>query len=429
MDPRFKMEYLKSIYARYHKADKEAKGRILSEFVKICGYHRKHAVRVLNNPKPPEGPHPKMSRRPKYGRHIIDILENIWRASGYLCSQRLKGALPLWLPFAKKRFSINSQDELLLLNISPRQMDNRLRSKKLSIKKRIYSTTRPGALLKSMIPVKTHAWDIKKPGFLEIDTVAHCGNSNSGDFIYTLNVTDFLSGWTERRAVMGKGKMGVLEALKQIKQNLPFALKGIDSDNGEEFINFHLLDFCRKSNPPVQFTRSRPYKKDDNAHIEQKNWTHVRKIFGWDRFDSPKSLCAFNDLYQNELRLFQNLFQPSLKLIRKCRIGSRLVRKYDSSQTPLQRLISSQRKLNPKLEYLKSLSSSLDPFALSESIDRKLSKIFALASKSPPSPLASSPAALNRSPWRGPGFVIGRRSAKQLAAMRRSFERDFKDVA
>lgn len=380
---RARMEYRKAIHGRYHKAAKEAKKAILDEFCKVCDYNRKYAIRLLNAPLP-EGETPKLRRRNRgflYSKKAIEVLEMIWRASGHLCCERLKEALPYWLPKARERFGIAPEIEKELLSISARQIGNRLRDKKREIKKRIYGRTRPGALLKSMIPIRTSNWDIRLPGYLELDTVAHCGNSLSGTFIWTLDATDIQTGWTERVAVMGKGSSGILDGVFDIKNALPFRLRGIDSDNGEEFINYALLDFCLKSRPRIEFTRGRPNKKNDNPHVEQKNWTHVRQIFGWDRYESQEALDAMNDLYGNELGLFQNLFQPSFKLKEKRRIGSKLVRKYDKPKTPLRRVLESGKYHRAKMKKLKQLAKSLDPFELSETIDRKLELIYKMASQ------------------------------------------------
>lgn len=213
-----------------------------------------------------------------------------------------------------------------------------------------------------------------------MDTVAHCGRSLSRDFLWTLNATDIQTGWTERVAVMGKGRAGVFDGILDIKNALPFRLRGIDSDNGEEFINYHLLDFCVKSHPRIQFTRGRENKKNDNPHVEQKNWTHVRQIFGWDRYDTEEAQDATNDLYENELRLFQNLFQPSVKLAKKVRVGSKLLREYDKAKTPFKRVLESGKYDPAKVKRLKELMGSLDPFELSHAIDQKLEKIYKMAS-------------------------------------------------
>jgi hypothetical protein len=232
-------------------------------------------------------------------------------------------------------------------------------------------------LLKHHIPIKTDSWDVKTPGFTETDLVSHSGNSEKGEFIHSLNVTDIHTTWVETRAVMGKGQAGVLEAMKQIEQALPFKLLGIDSDNGSEFINYHLKAFCDQKQ--IQFTRGRPYKKDDNAHIEQKNWTHVRKIFGYLRYDSPQTLDAINDLYRHELRVLQNLFLPSMKLTDKVRVGSKLKRRYDQPLTPLERLFACPQADPAKLQELKRLRETTDPFALAKTIEQKLERIYQLA--------------------------------------------------
>lgn len=378
---RLKMEYIRRIYDRYRRASKETKGRILEELCEVCGYNRKYAIRLLNGPAPDTAANKTRASSFRYSRKAISILESIWRAAGHLCSERLKEAVPLWLPAARQRFGITPELEQQLISISPRQIENRLRDKKRKLKKRIYGATRPGSLLKSMIPIRTSNWDIRLPGYLEMDTVAHCGNSLSGDFIWTLDATDIQTGWTERVAVMGKGSAGILDGVFDIRNALPFRLRGVDSDNGEEFINYALLDFCLKFRPRIEFTRGRENKKNDNPHVEQKNWTHVRQIFGWDRYESEEAFNAINDLYGNELRLFQNLFQPSLKLKEKKRVGSRSVRKYDKAKTPLQRVLESGKYHRAKVKKLKELAATLDPFELSEAIDKKLERVYKMASQ------------------------------------------------
>lgn len=374
-----KMEYLKTIYQRYHRSSTEDKTHILNEFTQVCGYHRKYALRLLNAP-PPSGKSKQRKKRDYvYNTTVISVLEAIWEASGYLWSQRLKAALPLWLPWAKKRFNLTPQCEKSLLSISPATIDRRLKPYKLRIKKKIYGTTRPGTLLKHHIPIKTDSWDVTTPGFLEVDLVSHSGSSADGEFIHTLDCVDIHTTWSERRAVLGKGQTMVVQSFEEIKGALPFTLKGIDSDNDSSFINYHLYALCDKHN--IQFTRGRPYKKDDNAHIEQKNWTHVRKIFGYVRYDSQDALHAMNDLYRDELRWFQNLFQPSVKLLKKVRVGSRLTRVYDAPKTPFQRVCECQEVDLEKVSQLKTLLHSLDPFKLSLKIEEKLDRIHQMADK------------------------------------------------
>jgi len=413
-----KMEYLEAVYQRYHKADKDEKKTILDEFCRICKYNRKYAIRKLNGDPPATDRIPRRRQRGfLYSRECLHMAEIIWKASGHLCGQRLKEALPLWLPALKKRFSVSAQVEQELLGISARQLDERLRVKKRTLKKRIYCTTRPGSILKSMIPIRTSNWDIRQPGFVEIDLVAHCGNSNEGQFIFSLDTTDIQTGWTERRAVMGKGQTGVLDKIREIRDALPFRLRGIDSDNGEEFINWQLLRYCQAQRPRVDFTRGRANRKNDNAYIEQKNWTHVRQIFGWNRYETEDALALMNDLYSNELRTFQNLFQPSMKLQEKKHVGSKTVRTYDTPKTPLQRVLASGKYHRAKMKKLRLLQASLDPFLLSQSIDRKIARLI---------PLASQRISLNKAGLRaGPLARIGSHSSQQHRPKRRSPWRDF----
>ena len=379
MSRKSKWDYLKAIYFRYQKASKPLRAHILDEFCQVCGYNRKYAIRLLSGPAPQKtNTHPK-TRRPTYGANMIAALTAIWEAAGYPCSVRFKALLPLWLPWAVKRLALSAQTQKQLLSISPATIDRRLKPKKRQLKKRLYGRTKPGTLLKHHILIKTDSWNVHTPGFTETDLVSHSGNSASGEFIHSLNVTDIHSTWVESRAVMGKSQIGVLDAMKDIQQALPCKLLGIDSDNGSEFINYHLKTFCEQNQ--IQFTRGRPYKKDDNAHIEQKNWTHVRKIFGYERYDSKQALEAMNDLYRNELRILQNLFLPSMKLLEKTRVGSKLKRRYDKPHTPLDRLLNCPQPDPLKIQALKNLRDTIDPFALAKRIEQKLERIYLMANR------------------------------------------------
>jgi hypothetical protein len=344
MGQKAKWEYVRAIYERYRQADRKRKHAILNEFCVNTGYHRKYAIRLLNGPPPGKaarGAGRTRRRGLSYSREMLSILAAVWEAAGYPWSVRLKALLPLWMPWIGKRFHVRPEIARQLLSISPRQMDRRLRANKTQQKRRIYGRTRPGLLLKHQIPVKTDSWDVSTPGFTEVDLVSHSGNSADGEFAHTLNVTDIHTSWTESRAVLGKGQTGVKEALNEVESTLPFRLLGVDSDNGSEFINWHLKQWCESKE--IQLTRGRPYKKDDNAHVEQKNWTHVRKLLGWDRYDSLDAVETINDLYRNELRLWLNLYQPSVKRVKKTRVGSKLRRVYDAPQTPLERVAYSRR--------------------------------------------------------------------------------------
>lgn len=392
MTEQTRWEYLKAIHARYREAARTLKGRILDEFCEITGYHRKYALRCLNGPPPGRRP-PRRGRQRacRYGTRVIQVLAAIWAAAGYPWSVRLKALLPLWLPWARPRFRLPRRLEQQLLALSPRQMDRRLAPYKRQVKKRLYGRTKPGTLLKHHIPLRTDRWDVTVPGFTEVDLVAHGGESGEGEFLHSLNLTDIHTTWVETRAVLGRGQAGVQEALAEMRRVLPFALRGIDSDNGSEFINAHLYRYCQAEQ--IQFTRGRPYKKDDNAHVEQKNWTHVRKLMGYVRYDSPAALGAMNALYRHELRLFQNLFLPSVKLLRKVRVGARVRRVYDRPQTPLERVRACPEADPVKVAHLTALRDRLDPFALAQAIDQKLTQLYALAHHhTRPQPRAQPPA-------------------------------------
>lgn len=384
MSPQARWEYMKTVYERYYRAeDRAAKGLILDEFCKTYRCHRKHALRLLNSPPPEDERPPRSPRGSDYDKgRLPSMLEDVWKASGYLCGSRLAAALPTWLPAVRNRYRTTQQEEQLLLAMSSATIDRKLRAKKSSIRKSIYGTTRPGALLKNHIPIKTDCWDVKKPGFCEVDLVAHCGDNGEGCFANTLDMTDIHTAWVERRCVLGKGQEAVQQAIDDIRCRMPFDLLGIDSDNGSEFINNHLLGYCQ-TEPKLQFTRGRPYKKDDNAHIEQKNWTHVRKMLGYGRFESRAAVAAINDLYRNELRWFQNIFQPSVRLIKKVRIGSKYRRKYDEAQTPLDRVIASGAGKPEVVAQLKALRDKLDPFSLSDMLECKLGRIWEMRSRAP----------------------------------------------
>ena len=369
-------DYLRAIYDRYRRGSDEAKGKILDEFCRVCDYHRKYAIRLLNGPRPGARPAPRRTRGPSYSRAVIRALAQIWEAAGYPWSVRLKAMVPIWLPWLRQRMPLTPELEAQLHAISARQIDRRLQPRKRILRRRIYGRTKPGTLLKHHIPIKTDHWNVTQPGFTEIDLVSHSGDCADGEFAHSFNVTDIHTTWTETRAVLGKGQGGIVAGLEEMRQSMPFTLRGIDSDNGSEFLNHHLVSYCRSQQ--IQFTRGRPYKKDDNAHIEQKNWTHVRRLIGWDRYDSAAAVSLLNDLYRHELRLMMNLFQPSVKLLRKERIGSRLKRVYDTPQTPLDRLRAGKAFDQTKVNHLLRLRATTDPFELAKIIEKKIDRIAAL---------------------------------------------------
>ena len=372
--PQATREYLARMRERYERARRDAKRGLLDEVCEVTGYHRKAVIRLLRRAMPPRGR--RRGRRVVYGPEVVRALRAIWTAAGYPWSVRLKALLPAWVPWARHRLRLTSASERALLRISARQIDRRLQPNKRELRTRMYGRTKPGTLLKHHIPVQTERWNVTTPGFTEIDLVSHSGDCADGEFLHSLNVTDIHTTWVETQAVLGKGQERVRQALETIAEALPFALRGIDSDNGSEFINDHLYRYCRTR--AIQFTRGRPYKKDDNAHIEQKNWTHVRKLAGYDRYDSPAALAALNALYA-DLRLLQNLWLPSVKLVKKTRVGSRLRRVYGPPQTPLDRVRACPTADPAKVTALTRLHATLDPFALAARIERQQERLYALA--------------------------------------------------
>ncbi len=379
MSPRSKREYLETVFLRYKRASRKEKTAILDEFCSNCGYHRKYAIRVLRKFKRFSKPKiKKRGRKPVYDKKIlITPLKRIWLKANLPCSKRLKAILPLWLPGYRQIYGdIPQKLKNDLLSISPATIDRLLKSTRIQYNKRGRATTKPGTLLRKQIPIKTNQWDETRPGFLEADTVAHCGDSLIGMFTYTIDFVDIATGWTEQRAVWGKGEKGVLEQIKDVEKSLPFPLLGFDSDNGSEFLNHHLLRHFTHRKQPVQFTRSRPYHKDDNSHIEQKNWTHVRQWLGYLRLDLPNTVPLLNKLYAKEWRLFHNFFCPSVKLISKKRIASKTIKQYDKPKTPYQRTVESPHIPEPIKRKLKNQLITLNPFDLRDAIEKKLKNIF-----------------------------------------------------
>ncbi|AWN75219.1 DDE-type integrase/transposase/recombinase [Legionella anisa] len=373
--------YLKQLRLRYKKASKSEKTKILQEFCDTSGYHRKHAIRTLNEKIYVKKQIKKRGRKPSYKPELIlEPLKTIWLQTNQLCGRRLKTALPLWLPHYEKTYGALDKSIMDLLHSMSSATIDRLLSPLRAKYGVSYGGTKPGSILKKHIPVKTEQWNESAPGFVEADTVAHCGSSMSGEFIWSLTLTDIYSGWTELRAVWNKGSTGIVEQINDIEKTLPFPLKGFDCDNGSEFLNHHLLRYFASSDDSqkhrLQFTRSRPYKKDDNAHVEQKNWTHVRQLLGYYRLDKPSLVTLLNDLYKNEVSLLNNFFLPNFKLIEKTRVKSKVIKKHSAPKTPYQRLLESTDVTQEKKENLTKIYQELNPFILRKVIERKLKYIF-----------------------------------------------------
>jgi len=374
-----KKEYLREIKERYSKSDKKEKQRILDEFCATCSYNRKYAIRLLKKVRS-KGLAKKKPGRPKvYTKEgLVKFLEKLWLSLNLGCSRKIQAAIPLWLRYSPIKLS--EEEKTLLKKISFSSIDRLLRGKRRRYKKLGLTTTKPGSLLRKQIPVSTNQWDQKVPGFIEADTVAHCGGSVAGQFVYSLQIVDIALGWTEARAAWGKGERGVFMALRDIEDSLPFRIKGFDSDNGNEFLNRHLLRYFLNKKPMVQFTRSRPYQKNDNAHIEEKNWTNIRQYLGYQRFDDESVVSLLNDLYTNEWTMFFNYFVPSMKLIEKHREGAHIKKIHDKPRTPFERLCDSGIMKPGKIREMRKLAEAIDPFDLQERMKNKILAILKIAS-------------------------------------------------
>jgi hypothetical protein len=369
-----KREYSTQICFRYRRGGRVHKSKILDEYCQVCGYDCKYAIKRLA--VDPQRPRRKPGRKPRYDKErLLPVLKRVWLASDQMCSKRLRAALPKWLPHLSP-LDVESKTQLLAL--SPATMDRLLQPLRVRYPGKGLGGTKPGTLLKHHIPIRTGHRDVTRPGFIEADTVAHCGNSLAGDFVWSLVFTDIFSGWTQLRAIWNKGAAGIQEQIADLEKQTPFALAGFDCDNGSEFLNYPLLEYFTRRKNPVAFIPSRHYHKNDNAHVEQKNWTHVRQLPGWDRLENRQLVGLINDLYQREWSAYQNLFRPNMKLASKERVRSRYRKRCGPPQTPCERLLQS-REVSPgnKLQ-LQAAYTRLNPFALKKTIEQKLKKMFAL---------------------------------------------------
>lgn len=360
---------LQKLKVRYLKGSRRAKTLILDEFCATTELSRKHAIRLLNDEikSHREHPGPKYKYGPEVRKHVVIL----WEACGRLCSKKMVGAIKLWLPFYE---GVSDEDKFLLTKISSSTIDRILRShRELVAKGR--SLTSP-SLIKNKIPIKLLEAGIVEPGFVEADTVAHCGTSMAGEFVNTLTVTDIFSGWTELRAVWGKRAEAVLGAVKAIEDTLPFKIKGFASDNGNEFLNNDLFTYFDKRPEKVHFVRRRPYKKNDNAHVEQKNWTHVRQLLGYDRLDLQWDVDYINDMYVNYWLPLWNFFTPVMKLESKTRVGGRIVKVHDEPQTPFTRIINCEHVSQEQKQALLARREQLNPFRLKAELEKKLKWYF-----------------------------------------------------
>lgn len=371
---------------RYGRADRAQKMLILNEFCELTGYDRKYAIKLLNGRS--VGRRRRAGRKARYGPAVTEVLKAIWLSTEQLCGKRLKPALPLWLPsYERKHGELTSELREQLLSISSAQIDRLLRPFRAEAGAWRRVGPKPGTLIKKQVPIRCDPWDVTEPGWLEADTVAHCGGSMAGNFIWSLTMTDIASGWTCTRATWNRGQHGVLEQIKDIEQGLPFALLGFDCDNGGEFLNEMLLRYLRARQPAVEFTRSRPYHKNDNAHVEQKNWTHVRQLLGFERLSDPSLVDPLNRLYKEAWEPLHNFFLPSCKLVSKEKTkDGRWHKVYDEPQTPCDRLLA-WADLPPKhRQWLERSRAAMDPLALQERVETLLAQV--LATQRPSSTLS-----------------------------------------
>jgi hypothetical protein len=375
MSQHSKREMIEAIRPRYLKAAKAGKAQILNELIATTGYHRKSAIRVLQHGSKPKGLK-KPGRRKIYQGEVIQALEQIWEICGRICSKRLQPFLSEMVTVLARchELCLSAETEALLLAMSPATIDRCLKKARFTSPQRGISTTKPGALLKAAIPIRTFTpWEEEHPGFLEIDLVAHCGSTTEGIYLNTLTATDLATGWTETLALANKTQAAVSQAIARMRLDLPFPLLGLDSDNGSEFINDMLLRYCQSEQ--ITFTRSRPYQKNDQAHVEQKNWSVVRHTIGYDRLETPEELALLSSIY-SDLRLYINFFQPVLKLVGKERVDGKIVRTYDRATTPYRRVLALESLPLEVKARLTAQYVQLNPVALRASIDEKVAKLW-----------------------------------------------------
>jgi hypothetical protein len=373
-----KRELLIRLHGRYERAGRPHKQRLLDEFCALCGYHRKAALRLLNGPlptAPPQRSGPKVIYEPA---EVVPVLKAVWLASDQLCSKLLRAALPEWLEHHERRSApMPEAFRKKLLKISPAQIDRLLRPSRVQHPKKGLSATRPGTLLRHAVPTRQGPPDTSRPGSVEADTVAHCDDSTEGDYVNSLTFTELFSGWTENRAVWNKSADAVLRQLQELEKEVPYEMKSFHTDNGGEFLNWALHRHLTGRPVKLPWTRSRAYRKNDNAHCEQKNWTHVRQLFGHERFGHAELVPLMNDLYGREWSQFTNHFKPTFKLRKREKKGSRTIRIYEKKpQTPYQRLLASPDIPEATKARLRAEHAALDPFELKKSIEVKLQKFF-----------------------------------------------------
>ena len=374
MSKRSKHELTEEIQPRYLKAGRLEKKKILDEFTAATGYHRKYAIKLLKHGLKRKG-YKKVGRKKTYQGEVVEILEQIWETCGKICSKRLHPFIPEMVSVLEREgeLSCSPDTKLLLLSMSRSTIDRCLKHARSASPKGI-STTKPGTLLKKMIPVRTwQEWDDTRPGFMEMDLVAHCGENAAGQFVCTLTAVDVATGWTECLAIPNKTQIAVSKAIRALRLRLPFPLLGIDCDNGSEFINDLLYRYCLEEK--ITFTRSRPYKKNDQAYVEQKNGSVVRNTVGYDRFETEEDLQLLQLIYEY-LHVYVNFFQPVMKLIKKERVDGKTVKVYDLATSPYRRVLASAEVAFADKASLTNQYVHLNPVTLRNNIDLNVGKLW-----------------------------------------------------
>jgi hypothetical protein len=378
MSPTSKRELLRAIRPRYTLGDRTAKQQILDEFVAATGYHRKYAIHLLNHPPKRREPQ-RRARARKYGGRVRAALEKVWRIANCICGKRLVAVLPHYVEALERHgeLDLDAETRCLLLSLSAATADRVLARARAEAKPHGLSTTKPGTLLKAAIPVRTFAeWDDAQPGFMEVDLVAHCGATTAGEYLNSLDMVDVKTRWVELAALRNRSQATVTAAIMDCQIRLPYPLRGLDSDNGAEFINYDLKHFCEQEQ--VTFTRCRPYKKNDQAYVEQKNWTAVRQVVGYERYEGEPACTALQALYQ-PLRLYLNFFQPVMVLVEKQRLGAQVKKRYDVPKTPYQRVLEAPEIDGHTKERLRQLYDMLNPAELLRQIQRRQAALWQLA--------------------------------------------------
>ena len=366
-------EYILRVRERYMgMKTKRAKGRVLNEFCETTELERKHSIKLLRGRKEPLM---KSGRKPVYGPDVADVLKKIWLEANQPCSKLMHPVLACYLTSYEKAhgiFSANVRGQVLA--VSPSSIDRLLKPARLLAPKRRRGPVGIAAV-KREVPIRAGEWNVNEPGWIEADTVAHCGGSMEGSFVWSLTMTDIMTQWTEVRVTWCRGGAATFERIREIEDKLPFPILGFDSDNGPEFMNWNLLSYFKARTPAAMFTRSRPYQKNDNAHVEQKNGTHVRGLLGHERIDDPECVEALNQAVIM-WSLWKNLFCPVMKLTAKTREGHRYKKIYDKPRTPLQRALECDVVSKREKQDLRKLLAATDCFSLKQAVHNKLKEVF-----------------------------------------------------